>query len=80
VLLHNWVVIKAVLFIIHMASGLSHLFVSWLWGIRKDLKQLVSWGVAATSWSLWLCRTDVVFDKKKKILLTIYLLTHWLHV
>jgi hypothetical protein len=40
------------------------MFGTRLWGISKDLKPLVLLRVAATCWSLWLCRIDLVFEKK----------------
>jgi hypothetical protein len=57
---------------IHAASGLSHprsvpnMFGNWLAGLSTDdLKPLVLFGAAATCWSLWLYRNDVVFQKKQ---------------
>ena len=37
-------------------------------------------GAAATCWSLWLCRNDLVFEKKRTSfpLQVIYLIIHWL--
>lgn len=55
---------------IHAALGLSQprsvsdMFGSWLWGIEKELKPLILLGVAATCWSLWLCRNDIIFGNK----------------
>ncbi|EEE51773.1 hypothetical protein OsJ_33218 [Oryza sativa Japonica Group] len=60
--------------IIQAASGLppphcvAHMFGSWLDGIHNNLKSHVLLGAAATCWSLWLCRNNVVFDKKKSYL------------
>lgn len=61
---------RAVWSIIYAASGLSqphcmpNIFGNWLWGIEKELKPLVLLGAAATYWSLWLSRNDIVFGKK----------------
>jgi hypothetical protein len=44
--------------------SISHMFGNWLWGISKELKPLVLLGAATTCWSLWLCRNDVVFERK----------------
>lgn len=34
-------------------------------GVDKSLLSLIIVGAAAVFWSIWLCRNDVVFDKKK---------------
>ena len=47
--------------------GVSNMFGNWLRGIRKDLKSLILLGAATICWSLWLCRNDVVFNKKKNL-------------
>ena len=72
--------------VIHAASGLSqphsvsNMFGSWLCGLSKDLKSLALLGAAATCWSLWLCRNDLVFEKKCTSfpLQVIYSIIHWL--
>jgi hypothetical protein len=77
---------RAVWSITHAATGLpqprstSHMFGDWLWGISKELKPLVLLGVATTCWSLWLCRNDVVFERKPNTspLQVIYSVIHWL--
>ena len=68
------------------ASGLSqphsvsNMFGSWLCGLSKELKSLTLLGAAATCWSLWLCRNDLVFEKKHtcSLLQVIYSIIHWL--
>jgi hypothetical protein len=40
------------------------MFGSWLRGYRRDLKPLLLLGAAATCWLPWLCRNDLVFEKK----------------
>ena len=63
--------------------GVSNMFGNWLRGIRKDLKSLILLGAATICWSLWLCRNDMVFDKRKissplqVIFLTIHFLRTW---
>jgi hypothetical protein len=47
------------------ARSMSQIVGSWLWAIGKEEKQLVLLGAAATWLSLWLCRDNLVFDKKK---------------
>jgi hypothetical protein len=46
------------------ASIIPHLFGSWLRGFQKDLKPIIMLGAIATCWSIWLCRNDLVFEKK----------------
>ena len=41
------------------------MFGSWLYGLSKEPKSLALLGAAATCWSLWLCRNDLVFEKKR---------------
>ena len=57
------------------------MFGSWLCGLSKKLKWLALLGAAATCWPLWLCRNDLVFEKKRTSfpLQVIYLIIHWLH-
>jgi len=41
------------------------MFNGWLRGVNKDVKLLLLLGGAATCWSIWLSRYDIVFEKKK---------------
>jgi hypothetical protein len=41
------------------------MFNGWLRGVNKDVKLLLLLGGAATCWSIWLSRNDIVFEKKK---------------
>ena len=56
--------------IFHCASGLSspnnafHMFGSWVQGLPNILQSIVLLGAAAICWSIWLCRNDLVFEKK----------------
>ena len=61
--------------------SVSNMFGNWIQGISKDLKPLVLLGAAATYWSIWLCRNDIVFEKKKypSPLRVIFLVIHQLH-
>ena len=45
------------------------MFDSCLTGLAKDVKPLVLLGAPATCWSIWLNRNDMVFGKKKLLLL-----------
>jgi hypothetical protein len=42
---------------------------SWLWGINKDLKQLVLLGAAAICCVIWHHRNDIVFERKNATIL-----------
>jgi len=42
------------------------MFNRWLRGVNKDVKLLLLLGGAATCWSIWLNRNNIVFGKKKK--------------
>ena len=72
--------VRAIWLIIQVASGLSiphsvsHLFGIWLGGISTVLKPIILLGVAVTIWSIWLCRYDLVFEKKKLLFFAGYLL------
>jgi len=70
---------------IHVAIGLlkplniGHIFSGWLRGVNKDMKLLLLLGGAATCWSIWLSRNDIVLEKEKKYvspMQVIYLVTH----
>jgi hypothetical protein len=79
---------QAVWSMIHAALGLSqprsvfNIFGSWLWGLEKYLKSLILLGAAATCWSLWLCRNDIIFRNKHNTfpLQVIYLIIHLLRL
>jgi len=60
--------------------SVSNMFGSWLCGLSKELKSLTLLGSAATYWSLWLCRNDMVFERKHTCfpLQVIYSIIHWL--
>jgi len=77
---------RAVWAIIHAAFGLaqprsvSNMFGSWLVSFKKEFKPLVLLGAAATCWSLWLSRNNLVFEKKQyhSPLQVIFSTIHWL--
>jgi hypothetical protein len=75
---------RAVWSVIQAASGLSQphsvssMLGSWLYGLSKELKSLALLGAAATCLSLWLCRNDLVFEKKCIFSFTSYLLDYTL--
>jgi hypothetical protein len=56
------------------------MFNGWLSGVNKDVKVLFLLGGAATCWSIWLKRNDIIFEKKKIIspVQVMYFVTHWL--
>ena len=44
--------------------NIGHMFSRWLRGINEDVKLLLLLGGAATCWSIWLSRNDIVFKRK----------------
>ena len=72
--------------LIHVATGLprprnvANIFGTWLGGLSNNFMQVVYLGVAAFCWSVWLCRNDLVFEKKSVAtpLQVIYSVIHWL--
>ena len=61
-------------------SSTTNMFGSWMSGLNKNLRSLSFLGAAATVWSLWLNRNDIVFEKKRSSspLQVIYTTIHWL--
>ena len=57
--------------------SVSNMFGNWIQGISKDLKPLVLLGAAATYWSIWLCRNDIVFENKNS---SPFRLSSWLFI
>jgi hypothetical protein len=45
--------------------NIGHMFNGWLRGVNKDVKLLLLLGGAATCWSIWFSKNDIVFEKKK---------------
>ena len=58
--------------------NIGHMFSRWLSGVNKDVKLLLLLGGAATCWSIWLSRNDIVLEKKKYVspMQVIYLVIH----
>jgi hypothetical protein len=54
------------------------MFSGWLRGVNKDVKLLLLLGGAATCWSIWLSRNDIVLEKYVSPMQVIYLVTDWL--
>ena len=61
-------------------SSTTNMFGSWMSGLNKNQRSLSFLGAAATVWSLWLNRNDIVFEKKRSSspLQVIYTTIHWL--
>ena len=61
---------RSVWSVAHIALNLAkpqsilHMFGSWLYGVKKELRSLVLLGVGVIAWSIWLHRNDIVFEKK----------------
>jgi hypothetical protein len=63
-------------------SNISHMFGSWLDGVEKHDKAIVRIGVSALCWSIWKCRNDIIFNKRKNFhfLQVIYSMLHWIQL
>lgn len=61
-------------------ASISHMFGSWLFGLRPKLKKQILSGAAALCWAMWLNRNDMVFDnaKSNSFLQVIFRATHWI--
>jgi hypothetical protein len=49
-------------------SSVAHLFGSWLNSFPSKMSNLVLIGAVALCWALWLCRNDVVFNNRSKLI------------
>ncbi|WVZ51380.1 hypothetical protein U9M48_002532, partial [Paspalum notatum var. saurae] len=49
-------------------NNAPHMFGSWLQGLPSTWQRIVLLGAAALCWSIWLCRNDLVFEKKNSYL------------
>jgi hypothetical protein len=58
------------------------MFCNWLNGVDKKDKAHIQIGISAICWSIWTCRNDIAFNKKKKtiFLQVIYLAVHWIRL
>ena len=45
--------------------SISHVLGSWLAGITKNVRNLISVGVAALLWAIWCTRDDMISEKKQ---------------
>ncbi len=56
------------------------MFGHWIRRQPHNLRSLVLLGATTTIWSIWLCRNDVVFERKNisSPLQVIFFITHWL--
>jgi hypothetical protein len=72
-LFFNCILARMVWGVVHIAFGIpppqnmTHLLGSWLnfWPLKHRKQMLI--GVAALCWAIWLCRNDLVFNKKDSI-------------
>ena len=46
-------------------ANLKDCFGSWLSRFQKNDKRLVLTGTLALLWAIWICRNDIIFDRKK---------------
>ncbi|WVZ91642.1 hypothetical protein U9M48_037786 [Paspalum notatum var. saurae] len=60
-------------------NNAPHMFGSWLQGLPSTWQRIVLLGAAALCWSIWLCRNDLVFEKKNGCspLQVIFAAVHW---
>lgn len=49
---------------INQPQNVDHMFGDWLQGFNSVLKPLLLLGAAVLCWALWICRNDLVFEKK----------------
>ena len=51
----------------------------WFQQIGQHMRSLICVGTSAILWSIWLCRNDVTFDKKRlySYLQVIFRATYW---
>lgn len=63
-------------------TSIANLFGSWLNGIDRKSKELISIGVVATLWAIWNCRNDIIFNKTScsHYLQVINKATYWIHM
>jgi hypothetical protein len=71
----NWLIIRVALGV-SIPHRVSHLFGTWLEWISTMLKPIILLGTAVTIWSIWLCKNDLVFEKKKLLFFAGYLLVY----
>jgi hypothetical protein len=57
------------------------LFVSWLSGFDRNIRNIIFLSATTTCWSLWLHRNGIVFKNKNNSspLQVIHSIAHWLH-
>ena len=63
---------------INQPQNVDHMFGDWLQGFNSMLKPLLLLGAAVLCWALWICRNDLVFEKKKSCVL-LCRLSIWRH-
>jgi hypothetical protein len=49
---------------INQSQNVDHMFGDWLQGFNSVLKPMLLLGAAVLCWALWICRNDLVFEKK----------------
>jgi hypothetical protein len=49
---------------INQPQNVDHMFVDWLQGFNSVLKPMLLLGATVLCWALWICRNDLVFEKK----------------
>jgi hypothetical protein len=49
---------------INQPQSVDHMFWDWLQGFNSVLKPMLLLGATVLCWALWICRNDLVFEKK----------------
>jgi hypothetical protein len=65
-----------------LVLNVDHMFGKWLDGVDTNSKAMIRIGVSALCWSIWRCRNDIIFNKKRtsNFLQVIHLVVHWVHL
>jgi hypothetical protein len=46
-------------------SNITNMFGNWLNGVPKEVKDRIRIGVSALCWSIWTCRSNIIFNNQK---------------
>jgi hypothetical protein len=63
-------------------TNIRNMFGNWLNGVDRNSKARIRIGVSALCWSIWRCRNDIVFNKKRtfNFLQVIHMMVHWVQL
>ena len=62
--------------------NVTNMFGNWLNGVDRQSKAIIRIGVSALCWSIWRCRNDIIFNKRKffHFLQVIHMMVHWVQL